>query len=45
MDYTELVKVHRQFEGVVRNTKKAQDNKNANKVVTSLLAELNLTTI
>lgn len=42
MDYAELVKVHRQFEGVARNTSKSRANKEAKTVVGDLLNELNL---
>ncbi|MET4080095.1 hypothetical protein ABIB40_000035 [Pedobacter sp. UYP30] len=45
MTYAELIKTHRQFEGIVRNTTKSADNKNADKLVRSLLGELSLTTI
>ncbi|WP_316777752.1 hypothetical protein [Pedobacter antarcticus] len=45
MNYSELIKIHRQFEGMVRNIKKAQDNNQAKKVVKNLLNELNLQTL
>jgi hypothetical protein len=42
MHYKELVKVHRQFEAIVKNTKKANDNREAASVVKHLLNELNI---
>lgn len=42
MDYTELIKVHRQFEGIVRNANQKRDKTSANKIVGELLGELNL---
>ena len=42
MHYNELVKVHRQFEAIVKNVNKATDNKNATKAVNNLLNEFNL---
>jgi hypothetical protein len=45
MNMTELNKVHRQFEAIVRNTNNASDKKTANKLVKNLLEDLNLTAI
>lgn len=42
MDYRELVKTHRQFEAIVRNTVKSSDNKAAGKLVKELLEDLNI---
>lgn len=42
MNHTELVKVHRQFEAIVRNTQKSHDNKMADSAVNQLLEELNI---
>ncbi|MDP9076272.1 MAG: hypothetical protein M3O71_02515 [Bacteroidota bacterium] len=42
MTYADLVKVHRQFEGIVKNTTKSADNKQADKAVKHLLDEVNL---
>lgn len=42
MHYKELVKVHRQFEAIVKNTTKTKNNKQADKAVKNLLNELNI---
>jgi len=42
MSYPELVKIHRQFEAIVKSTVKANDNKQADRVVKHLLNEINL---
>jgi hypothetical protein len=42
MHYNDLVKVRRQFEAIVKNTKAANDNKQAQKAITNLLNEFNL---
>ncbi len=42
MNYTDLVKVHRQFEAIVRSTQKSKNNKEANNVVANLLNELSI---
>lgn len=42
MRYDELVKVHRQFEGIVKNTNKASTNKEADRIVKHLLNEINM---
>ena len=42
MNYGELVKIHRQFEAMVKSVKKANDNKDAGNAVKQLLNELNL---
>lgn len=44
MDFAELVKTHRQFEAIVKNTQRNKDNKLAKKAVGSLLNELNIST-
>lgn len=44
MTYAELVKIHRQFEAILKSIKKSADNRLADKVVKDLLAELNLQT-
>ena len=44
MSYPELIKVHRQFEAIVKSVKKSRDNKNAEQAVTHLLTELNIST-
>lgn len=41
MSYDELTKTHRQFEAIVKSTNNSKDNKQATKLVTSLLDELN----
>ncbi len=45
MTLDELKKVHRQFEGIVRNNKKTKLNKEADKAVNELLNELKLQTV
>lgn len=45
MNYTELVKIHRQFEAIVKSVKNSKDKKQADKAVSSLLNELNLITL
>ena len=45
MTYQELVKIHRQFEAIVKNTRKSWERKHADKVVTNLLDELNINTL
>lgn len=45
MNLDELKKVHRQFEGIVSNNRKAADNKQAREATQHLLDELNITTI
>jgi hypothetical protein len=42
LTYAELIKVHRQFEAIVKNVGKSTDNKAADKLVGSLLDELNM---
>jgi hypothetical protein len=42
--YPELVKTHRQFEAILRNTNKSKDKKTADNAVKNLLNELNLIT-
>jgi len=42
MKLEELKKVHRQFEGIIRNNKKTKENKVAQEVTTRLLTELNI---
>lgn len=42
MSMTELNKVHRQFEAIVRNTHNAKDKKTADKLVKNLLEDLNI---
>ncbi len=42
MNFDELVKVHRQFEGIVRNNKKSLEKKQASNAVSSLLKELDI---
>ncbi len=42
MHYSELVKTQRQFESIVKNVKKADDNKTAAKAVKNLLTEFNI---
>ena len=42
MNFSELVKTHRQFEAMVKNVKKTSDNKEAGKAVKNLLNEFNL---
>jgi len=44
MDYTELVKVHRQFEAIVKSNAKSTENKQADKAVRNLLEEINIPT-
>lgn len=44
MTQEELVKVHRQFEGIVRNNKRSRDRKEAKQAVSYLLKELNINT-
>lgn len=44
MSYPELVKTHRQFEAIAKNTQASRDNKQAEKVVIGLLEELNIST-
>lgn len=44
MNFEELKKVHRQFEGILRNNKKSQNNRHAKAATESLLKELNLST-
>ena len=41
MDYPELIKTHKQFEAIVKNIAKSDDNKTAAKLVAGLLDELN----
>ncbi len=43
MTLPELKQVHKQFEGILRNNKRAADNKQAKKAVHQLLTELNIT--
>ena len=45
MTLPELIKTHRQFEGIVSNTKKSETNKEAGKLVKHLLDELDLTVL
>lgn len=45
MDYSELIKTHRQFEAIVKNNQKSKDKKQADNLVTNLLNELNLNTL
>lgn len=45
MNYQELIKVHRQFEAIVRNSQKSTDKKGAEKAVRNLLEELNINTL
>lgn len=45
MSYPELVKTHRQFEAIVKNTNASKDKKQAGKAVNILLDELNLTVV
>ncbi|MDB5029718.1 hypothetical protein [Mucilaginibacter sp.] len=45
MNYSELVKVHRQFEAILKSNQKSSDNKLADKAVKSLMNELNLQTL
>lgn len=42
MSYNELVKIHRQFEAIVKSTQKSIDNKAASKAVKYLLNEINM---
>lgn len=42
MDYTELVKVHSQFQGILRNQQKSSDKKAASTAVKYLLNEINI---
>lgn len=42
MSYPELVKTHRQFEAIVKNTRKSKDRKQAGQAVSILLDELNI---
>lgn len=44
LTYPELVKVHRQFEAIVKSTAKSAANKEANRIVHNLLEELNIKT-
>lgn len=44
MTYPELIRVHRQFEAIVRNSAKSKDKKQAEKAVNQLLHELNIVT-
>ncbi len=44
MNLPELIKTHRQFEAIAKNTQKSKDNKQATKAVGSLLNELNIST-
>lgn len=43
MDISELIKIHRQFEAIVKNNDKSKQNKEAKKVVSNMLDELGLT--
>lgn len=45
MNYDELIKVHRQFEAIVKSTQKSSGNKEADTAVKNLLNDLNLQTI
>jgi len=42
MNYNELVKIHRQFEAIVKSTQKSNDSKAADKAIKNLLNNLNL---
>lgn len=45
MDYPELLKVHRQFEAVVKSVTASRNNKEAANAVRHLLGELNINTL
>lgn len=45
MTYPELIKTHRQFEAIVKNTNKSKEKKHHDKAVNMLLDELNIITL